>query len=390
MAASLSTDTSLATISPRTSTVTLAATPPATAVKTRPSFSASGSSGRTSSATTPPACTLTASGTNSPCSASLTLRATARPALSCASCGGRAQVRGGHHVVEREQRRGGARLLGVHVDAGAGDPALGDRVGERLLVDQPAAGGVDDAHARLDQLPAPSRRSGPTVSGVFGRWIEMKSLSRSSSSSPTRRTPSCAARAGWTYGSYAISRVPNAAIRCANSTPMRPRPTTPTVLPCDLDAGVLGPLPLARLERGAGAGGVAGDGEQQRDGLLGGRDDVGGRRVDDHDAAGGGGGHLDVVQTDAGAGDDLEPRRGGDRLGVDLGGAADDHRVGVGERGEQRRPVGAVDVADVEVVRRARRWRRGRVPRRSVRRESSVLLIGREAAPRQVRVHPRS
>jgi hypothetical protein len=56
--------------------------PPATAVKAVPSFSASGSSGRTSSATTPPACTLAASGTNSPCSASFTLRATANPALS--------------------------------------------------------------------------------------------------------------------------------------------------------------------------------------------------------------------------------------------------------------------------------------------------------------------
>jgi hypothetical protein len=72
----------------------------------------------------------------------------------------------------------------------------------------------------------------PVVSGVRGRWIEMKSLSRSSSSSPTRRTPSCAARAGCTYGSYAISLVPKAAMRWAKSTPMRPSPTTPTVLPC--------------------------------------------------------------------------------------------------------------------------------------------------------------
>ncbi len=70
----------------------------------------------------------------------------------------------------------------------------------------------------------------PVVSGVLGRWIEMKSLSRSSSSRSTSVTPSCAARAGWTYGSYASSRVPNAAIRWAKSTPMRPSPTTPTVL----------------------------------------------------------------------------------------------------------------------------------------------------------------
>ena len=83
--ASCTTETSNSAILPRTSTVTDWASPPATAVNTRPSFSASGRPGRTSSATTPPAWTFTASGTNSPCSASRTERATAVPALSCAS-----------------------------------------------------------------------------------------------------------------------------------------------------------------------------------------------------------------------------------------------------------------------------------------------------------------
>ena len=46
----------------------------------------------------------------------------------------------------------------------------------------------------------------------------------------------------------------------------------------------------------------------------------------------------------------LQARRGGDGLGVDLGGAAHDDRVRVGERGQQGGAVGAVDVADVEVV----------------------------------------
>ena len=40
----------------------------------------------------------------------------------------------------------------------------------------------------------------PTVSGVLGRWTVMKSLSRSSSSSETRRTPIWAARAGGDVG----------------------------------------------------------------------------------------------------------------------------------------------------------------------------------------------
>ena len=42
-------------------------------------------------------------------------------------------------------------------------------------------------------------------------------------------------------------------------------------------------------------------------------------------------------------------RRRGDGLGVDLRGGADQHRVCVAQRREQRRAVGAVDAADVEV-----------------------------------------
>ncbi len=83
-AASSSTRTSWEAISPRTSTSSLVATSPARAVNTRPSFSASGRPGLTSSATAPP-WTLTASGTNSPASASFTLRATWVPAFSWAS-----------------------------------------------------------------------------------------------------------------------------------------------------------------------------------------------------------------------------------------------------------------------------------------------------------------
>ena len=93
----------------------------------------------------------------------------------------------------------------------------------------------------------------------------------------------------------------------------------------------------------------AGGGEQQRDGELGGADDVGGRRVDDHHAGLGGGLHVDVVQADTGAGDDLQLLRGGQRLGVHLGGAADQDGVDVGDGREQFGAVGAVGVPDLEV-----------------------------------------
>ncbi len=100
---------------------------------------------------------------------------------------------------------------------------------------------------------------------------------------------------------------------------------------------------------GVGGREVAGGGEHQRHGELGGADDVGGRRVDDHHAGLGGGLDVDVVETDAGAGDDLEVAGRGERLGVHLGGAADQDRVDVGDGREELLAVGAVAVPDLEV-----------------------------------------
>ena len=98
-----------------------------------------------------------------------------------------------------------------------------------------------------------------------------------------------------------------------------------------------------------GRGDVPGAGQEQGDGQLGGRADVGGGGVDDHDAGLRGRGDVDVVQPDAGTGDDLEAPCSGDRLGVDLRGRADQDRVDVRDGREQLRAIGTVAVADLEV-----------------------------------------
>ena len=76
---------------------------------------------------------------------------------------------------EREQRAVGARLGAEHVDPGAGDAALVERRVQRVLVDDAAAGRVDEVHRRLDDASWSSPIS-PTVSGVLGRWTEITSL----------------------------------------------------------------------------------------------------------------------------------------------------------------------------------------------------------------------
>ncbi len=199
-AASCNTDTSWAAISPRTSTVIPAASPPAIPVNNWPSFSASASPGRTSSATTPPACTFTASGTNSPRSARRTDRATARPALSCASwveaprCG---------VTTTLSSSNSGEEVVGSVANTSI--PAPPTRPSRTASAS--ADSSMSPPRASLTMItPGLTRSSSslpmrPSVSGVFGRWIVMTSLMASSSSSSTRRTPIWAARATETYGS---------------------------------------------------------------------------------------------------------------------------------------------------------------------------------------------
>jgi hypothetical protein len=117
----------------------------------------------------------------------------------------------------------------------------------------------------------------------------------------------------------------------------------------ELDAGELGSLPLAVLQRCGCRGDVPGCGDQEPHRQLGSADDVGLWRIDHHDASLGGRPYIDVVQAHSRPGDDLEPARGGEDLDVDLGRAADQDRVDIGDRGDQRGPIGAVAEADLEV-----------------------------------------
>src|SRR5947208_771486 len=72
----------------------------------------------------------------------------------------------------------------------------------------------------------------PSVSGVRGRWIVTKSdCTRSASRVGIISTPISFARSTLTYGSNAITRIPNPPARAATSEPTRPRPTSPIVLP---------------------------------------------------------------------------------------------------------------------------------------------------------------
>ena len=82
-----------------------------------------------------------------------------RAGLVLGLLGGGAEVRGDHRVGQPEQRRVGGRLGGEHVDGGAGDHAVTQRVGQCLLVDDAAAGDVEQPGGRLHQPQPLARRA---------------------------------------------------------------------------------------------------------------------------------------------------------------------------------------------------------------------------------------
>ncbi len=241
------------------------------------------------------------------------------------------QVRRDHHGVEVEQRARRAGFSGEHVDARAGHPAFLDSHGERVLVHEATAGGVDDPYAGLDQPQLPFGDEPKRLRGLgqvdrdevgLGQQLVQRDEPDPNLRRPSRRHV----------------RVVGQQLHAKRRQPLRhqhPDPTQPDHadgLAGHLDAGELRSLPLPALERGVGRSDIAGAGKQQSNRVLGGGDDVRRRRVDHHDAAGGRSRYVDVVQTDAGPSHDLEPVGRRQRLGVDLGGAADDDGVDVAER----------------------------------------------------------
>src|SRR5690606_21621385 len=248
--------------------------------------------------------------------------------------GAGAEVRGDDDVVVVEQRAVGARLGAEHVEAGAGDPAVLEGDVQRRLVHDAAAGGVDDPDGRLDlvQLAVADEAAG------LGRLRQVDGGEVALAQQLVQRDE-FHAELGGAGGLYV--RVVRDDVHVERGEALGDQDADaaeaehPDGLALQLDAGVLRPLPLALLEGRVALGDVPRGREQERDGVLGGGDDVGRRRVHDHHAGLGGGLDVDVVEADAGAGDDAQGLGVLEHLGGDLRGAAHDQRVHVPDGGEQ-------------------------------------------------------
>lgn len=241
---------------------------------------------------------------------------------------GRAQVGRAHDVGAAGERVvGGRGFLFKHVERGAGHDARVERAHERGVVDDAAAGDVDDAGA-LFHLGKHG-----VVEQAFGfgghRHVQRKEVGRRQGF--VKRHQAHAQGGGFGFGRVGVVRddvEPEALAAAADFGADFTETDDGERFAHHRHAHKLGPLPFARFHGGVGLGHVAGEGRDEGDAVLGRRDRVGGRRIHNEAPRRRRGRQIDVVHAHAGPAHDFEAAAGrGKHVGRDLGRGANDERV---------------------------------------------------------------
>src|SRR3954447_6513252 len=248
-----------------------------------------------------------------------------------------------------EQRRVGRRLVLVDVERRAAEVAGSKRVRDSGFVDHAAAGDVEEqrALAHAGQLPSPDQTLGLTCE----RNVDRDDVG--ARQQVVDRHQLDAEVLGLLAGDVRV--------RPEDRHLHRPRsrrdrladlaePDDPERLAAQLDAGELRPLPLTTADGRIGGGDTSGEPEHERQRVLGGRDRVAGRGIDDDDARTRGCIEIDVVDTDARAADDDEVLAGADQVGVDLDLAPDEEGLVVGQDLAELRAREARSLVDLVVL----------------------------------------
>ena len=249
-------------------------------------------------------------------------------------------------LLELEQRPG-IRLRGEDVERGAGDLSRADRVCERILVDQPAAGGVHDANAVAHVLERIASEEPSRL--VVERKMERDEIChRVQRLRRRRRLDSELSEAVERHVRVVGDDAHAEAERAARDLPADPaEPHDAEGLSRELDPGEPRALPAPRDQRGVCLGNVARNGEHQRDRVLGRRDHGRLGRVRDHDPTPRRRVHVDVVDPHAGAPDHLQTACPLDELRVERRPRANDDRV---ELADDRAELGVRILHDVEAL----------------------------------------
>ena len=218
------------------------------------------------------------------------------------------------------------RLLAEYVDGGAGDMAGSQRLAQRRLIDQFAAGAVDQPHAFFHQRQrfgiddvaglVGQRRVQRDEIGAAPQFVELDFFDAEMDGALGGQIRIV----GDHFHLQADGAVGDdrADIAAADDAER---------LGENLDAQKFVLFPFAGARRGVGFGNLARQRQHQGDGVLGGGDRIAERRVHHDDAAGGRRRNVDVVDADAGAADHLQAFRLLQHFGGDFGRGADGEPV---------------------------------------------------------------
>ena len=217
-----------------------------------------------------------------------------------------------------------------HIDGGPGDGAFMQRLRERLLIDDAAARALDQIGGRFHggEFLAPDQSHG----FLAARRVDSHEIAGGEQLLETSRL--VAVVGDHVVGhegimDHDLQRQPAAAR--GDDAPDGAVADDADRLAGDLSAGVLGAVPLALAYRSVGGGEVPRHAEDVRDRELSGGGRVSVRRIEHDKTELGRPGDIDVVDADAGAADDAQLRLLGQYLGRQLGRAAHDDAVDLGE-----------------------------------------------------------
>ena len=222
---------------------------------------------------------------------------------------------------------GGRRLGLEHVQRRPAQPLRFERLRQRHLVDQAAAGAVDEQRARLHLRELRRRDHVPRLlveRDVQGHGIAAAEDLRQGHQLDPELGCRFLAEEGIEGDHLHAERLRPLHDEGADvSRSHHPERLAEQLAP----RGELLLLPLARARALRGVGDLPRERKEQRDGVLCDRDAVAPGRVHHHHAAAGGRIEIDVVHARSGPPDHPQPRRRREELGRDLGGAPHRQRV---------------------------------------------------------------
>ncbi len=237
-------------------------------------------------------------------------------------------------VRHPEQRRGRRRFLGEHVQRRARDMTRFQRLGQRRLVDQPAARAVDDPDTLFRRRDGLLRQDVP-------RLVGQRNMQRDE---VRPRQQLVQLDLGDTHMRRAVIRQegiigqhlhPKTQRAVADNRPDVPRADHAQRLVEDLRPHEAVLFPLAGMGRGRRLRQLPRDGEHHGNGVFGCRDRVSEGRVHHDHALFRRRRNIDIVHPDPGPPDHLQPRRRRQHLVADLGGGPDGETIVIADDGEQ-------------------------------------------------------